>query len=163
MHTQKPPPLSSYTLWSMCFYLPHQPFANIQCFRLGSTLMHEHVLVDYAKNFGPPTAESERSKVGGLTLEEHQALWEAPLTTDNLGHVHHYFNQARDLLLLNIRHSNDSGPGKSGAKKSNVQLTPASSVPLFHSIMYQPLPALPWFPIPAEVDHTHCLELFCCH
>ncbi|XP_002739051.1 N-acetyltaurine hydrolase-like [Saccoglossus kowalevskii] len=71
---------------------------------LGVTLMHEHLMVDYAKNYGLPVAESSRATIGGLTLEQQQHLWLQPLTLQNVGHVRSYFNQNKDNMILNDVH-----------------------------------------------------------
>ncbi|XP_077979947.1 N-acetyltaurine hydrolase-like [Glandiceps talaboti] len=72
---------------------------------VGCTLMHEHLIVDYAQNFGLPTQDSSRAAIGGLSLIEQQALWQQPLTLQNVGHVRSYFNQNRDNMILNDVHT----------------------------------------------------------
>ncbi|XP_019633861.1 PREDICTED: phosphotriesterase-related protein-like isoform X2 [Branchiostoma belcheri] len=67
---------------------------------LGKTLMHEHIIVDYAKNFGLPKGESSRARVGGLSLDEQLKLWEEPLSINNIGHCRGYFNQNKDNMVL---------------------------------------------------------------
>ena len=65
--------------------------------------MHEHILVDYSKNFGVPHQDTKRYQIGGMTLEEQKALWSAPLSLANLGHVQHYFNQVRMTNVQLVR------------------------------------------------------------
>eukprot|EP00058_Branchiostoma_floridae_P006055 XP_002591543.1 hypothetical protein BRAFLDRAFT_92772 [Branchiostoma floridae] len=67
---------------------------------IGKTLMHEHIIVDYAKNFGPPIGDSSRARVGGLSLDEQRQLWEEPLSIKNVGHCRGYFNQNKDNMVL---------------------------------------------------------------
>ncbi|XP_078677940.1 N-acetyltaurine hydrolase-like [Branchiostoma floridae x Branchiostoma belcheri] len=67
---------------------------------LGKTLMHEHIIVDYAKNFGLPKGDSSRARVGGLSLDEQCQLWEEPLSINNIGHCRGYFNQNKDNMVL---------------------------------------------------------------
>lgn len=54
--------------------------------------MHEHVIVDYATNFGKPSLErcvqlvqkltvaSNRANLGCCSLKEQEELWEKPLS-----------------------------------------------------------------------------------
>ncbi|XP_070559609.1 N-acetyltaurine hydrolase-like [Ptychodera flava] len=72
---------------------------------LGVTLMHEHLIVDYAQNFGVPTQESSKSTIGGLTLQEQQHLWHQPLSMQNIGHIRRYFTQNKDNMILNDIHT----------------------------------------------------------
>ena len=67
---------------------------------IGVTLMHEHLIVDYARNFAPPKAGTSRSTLGGLTPEQHLEMWEAPMSTQVAGHCRCYFSANRDNMIL---------------------------------------------------------------
>eukprot|EP01121_Diplochlamys_sp_Union-15-3_P011201 TRINITY_DN3218_c0_g1_i2.p1 TRINITY_DN3218_c0_g1~~TRINITY_DN3218_c0_g1_i2.p1 ORF type:complete len:248 (-),score=45.93 TRINITY_DN3218_c0_g1_i2:468-1211(-) len=67
---------------------------------LGKVMMHEHVVVDYSKNFGRPQQGTTRSQIGGLSDEELDELWDAPLCCENVGHCRNYFSQNKDNMIL---------------------------------------------------------------
>jgi len=68
--------------------------------RIGTTLMHEHIVVDYSTNFGRPAPDSSRINVGGLTLEEQNELWDKPMCCHIAGYLRCYFNQNKDNMIL---------------------------------------------------------------
>eukprot|EP01127_Copromyxa_protea_P001062 TRINITY_DN109_c0_g5_i3.p1 TRINITY_DN109_c0_g5~~TRINITY_DN109_c0_g5_i3.p1 ORF type:complete len:317 (-),score=74.21 TRINITY_DN109_c0_g5_i3:234-1184(-) len=63
-------------------------------------MMHEHVIVDYATNFGKPSLDSNRVNLGCCSLQEQEILWEKPLTVEDAGYIRCYFNQNRDNMVL---------------------------------------------------------------
>jgi len=78
----------------------HTVTGDISPNQLGVTLMHEHVIVDYATNFARPSSDSSRCKVGGLSLEEQDELWDKPMCCEIAGFLRCYFNQNKDNMIL---------------------------------------------------------------
>lgn len=67
---------------------------------LGVTLMHEHMIVDYASNFGPPEEGTSRAELGLLSADDRKAMWEAPMSAGIAGHCRCYFSSNRDNMVL---------------------------------------------------------------
>ena len=70
--------------------------------RLGQTLMHEHLHVDYSPNFkcGDLPADA------GITGTAEEDFWERDMAPTDAGHCRCFFSQSKDNMVMTVNDHN---------------------------------------------------------